>query len=350
MYLEKFQKDADCKLGLNPLNQIVLALAHRSETEIEGAKEYVKRCKIKKFQSVTSKKLKKEDFEALNLLNKINAEFNREKINRSKLYKIYKEVENSNGIFHLLIRLAIANLVNNKGWLRKEAQRGLSLDFEQIIFLTPYLIDANNKNLFYESLILLLKKLSDIDDFLVKLFLYHYTSMHESNDKIQSIRSKLELNWSLNQIRSLRKSVNYGKKYRGFWLRITNKRSSDLEFDHFLNEINEENSIKNLNESELWVLKWKFPFKDPEKSLAIERLVSLWNSEESYYKYLVLEFVEDKMIRGLMSKKIEEFKIPYFQFKKNLLRELSNKDGGKAFILYQMILLGDYQNNILNEL
>ena len=269
---------------------------------------------------------------------------------RIKLNRVYNEIKDSPLFIHRFQRLLIASGVKNDGWLRGELIHLLNYDYEQIIFEMPFNSHRYLKEKFRTLILNGLKKLSQSDSLLLKMFIYHYSFLEEDSDDMKALRSKLNLNWSLNQIRSLQGSMSLGEPFRGFWYRVLIRRSSDLEVDYFLSSLLNKKSIKGLKDQDLWILKKKFPYQEPAFSQVIKRFDKLWSSSNPYYKFMVLNFALDKTIKKKLSALRPEFRKAHYKIKRKLFRSFLTQKVSLSFTIYQLLSIGDYRKEILEEL
>jgi hypothetical protein len=73
----------------------------------------------------------------------------------------------------------------------------------------------------------------------------------------------------------------------------------------------------------------------------------LWESGESYNRYLVLELLENSKIKELMAKDIPELSKPLFQLKRALFFNMLKRGENLNFSIYQLLKLGDRSDELL---
>jgi hypothetical protein len=358
----KDQKDLSsfsCDLLDKYINKMALLLMIRDSSQEKNVELYANRCLVKvrhwlkKYQEYdkaryTRLEVVRQTFDLLFKIKNHNEKSKTQSI--SKFFKEYNLIEKSNSFKDSLSRLALAEHSKNDGWIRSEVDRLLRYDFIELYFDFPSTLDRNWSKDLEDLFFHYFERWSKNENELVKHFIFLFSLGQEHEERYKNLRMNLDIAWSLADIRRYVKSVNFGQRYPGFWYRILNRRSNELEVDFFLSTLHDEDRMRSLGMNELWILLEKIPYQEKKKNILVERLFEIWKSKSAYGRYLVLKFLEDKQIKFEFEKKDATFKRALFQIKKETFTAVHSEGKAELLMIYELITLGDYQEQFLEQL
>ncbi len=261
----------------------------------------------------------------------------------TNIRKIAQDLSKIKSIFWKnFIELNIAVESGNSAWVRRIFRFFINVGPEIILFDEENSLIKSNPT-WKNDFLKMFKRLENYfeeDEEKFDMFISQMNFLF-SGQYFNEIKNQFNVNFSLTDLREVSKKT-YSSQFFYPW--IFNRlypRTSDIEALNFL-----EKTFKNIDMNELrfhqyWVLYYYFPKGDEIREKIINDLTKMWNSQNFYYKYLVIRAMEDQVIKENLSKKSSVFKKPLFKMKRDFYQELLLSGKSTQLAIYNLILLGD---------
>ena len=237
-----------------------------------------------------------------------------------------------------VIELSVAIDIQNKGWAKKTMLRMLGLGPKELTFKVQHYTYGRVERLDkFKNIINRLGDLSETllgEPFLSKAW----------NDKMaESLNGRQRGgDWSLAEIRKRLK----GKQVDGrIWTFLFQKlliRTSSREASLLLKRRMDEEFIKNMNVSDIWLFGYYYPTQVVLKKKVLDKIYSAWGRNDPWLQYLVTELIREPELKTGLAKKNDFFKKSSFQIERWFYRNLLSQGRAVDFSLYNLIRLGDY--------
>ena len=244
----------------------------------------------------------------------------------------------------------------NMAWGKKHIRRILLLDHQKILFDPNHAQFFNDKDFekfkknFIKALLFIREKISD--KLLGKLFMLHMGPLLDGPSLV-ILEEKTDSNWSLKEIREVVKTYNYGKKYFGLWYHVLYEKAYGTEAIKFLEETLFEKRIEDTGADHLWVYAHYFPAKSSLRKAIFKEIDKaihgIPEGPDPYIQYVVLSLLKNETIKRAIvkNKKNAHLRRPLFQLKREFYLKLLRSAQSIPFSLYQLIKLGDKNEDLL---
>ncbi len=271
---------------------------------------------------------------------------NADKDDVKKRIEILKNIQDKPpGLFKYLLELSVAIDTNNQAWAKKMVKKIINMEPQELLFKRAL-----------ESVELQLKVRDGIKQFLKKFNANFRDKMLNEmlNNQMENLfpfeKFKDDLpfwsfEWSLSEKRNFLNSRNYGSPFIGFWFLELISATHEAEVMQFLKEVLDKENVKKYGRSFPWIFTF-YPINDFQNDVVLI-FRDLWQSEESYKQYLVLELLENPKFKELISKEIPELGRPIFQLQRTLFLNMLRKGENLNFSIYQLLKLGDRSEELL---
>jgi hypothetical protein len=338
-YLERCQKNFSkiFKIQLSQVNKSPDAL----EKIVTVLPAEVNKEKIKEIYY--SEGLKNNQLPLLEFFIKV---INQEKDKIGRRVLILETIKNQpDSLWKYLLELSVALESDNQAWSKKIAIKIINMGPKEPSF--PRAIESLELT---NKLGPSLKKFLDtvkvkLKDKMLKKMLVNQLVNLAPTENLQDELPFWSADWTLSDMRGFLDSKNYGKPFIGFWFMELISATHEAEVMRFLAEVLDEEVVKKYGKSYSWLL--TFNALPALETQIITIFKDLWESGESYNRYLVLELLENSKIKELMAKDIPELSKPLFQLKRALFFNMLKRGENLNFSIYQLLKLGDRSDELL---
>lgn len=249
------------------------------------------------------------------------------------------------GLLKYLLELSVALDSDNQAWSKKIAKKVITMGPQEILFPRAIESSEHHDKLVAATKAFLVKfKVVFKDKMLKKMFINQLVNLMPTENLKEELPFWLA-DWTLTDIRGFLDSATYGKPFVGFWFLELISATYEAEVLRFLKDVTDEESVKKYGRSYPWLLAL-YPIKRLENQI-VTIFKELWNSDNSYKRYIVLELLENSNFKELMAKEIPELAKPLFQLKRGLFFNMLRKGENLNFSIYQLLKLGDRSEELL---
>ena len=315
--------------------------------EIDGIKKYLLENKVsarERFQVqsyfIQTKKVTKEYRKLIELISfGIDSEKFKTPYQR---YRYQNEVnELSSPFWKGIFSLNIALHSGNQPWLIsliKDLSRSSPYSF--LVRGTSF--TQQERVMVRDYLLALLEKIDDEseNEEILKILAEKITRLGVTNN-FKTIRSRLDAEWSLSELRSNFKNPRLRKEFFDFWYQELMGRTSDAELDQKLRDGLNAKVLKYADTGQLWVFEHYFPADEELRNIIIHKFLTMWKSGDILKVHQVIKVLGDPKISRLLGEKNEDFKRANFQLRREFFKELLRSGRGVNYALYSLYKLGD---------
>ncbi|MBL6990834.1 MAG: hypothetical protein ISR65_13700 [Bacteriovoracaceae bacterium] len=250
----------------------------------------------------------------------------------------------------LLLKALIALQIDNFGLAQKHINNLIYSDTEEIIFQIQrhYFKSQEDFKRFYQNLLsateYIEKKLKNT--MLFKLYITHLASLFH-HDQLISISQQYAIDWSLNTIRKILKSKNYGLKYPGLWYKILIKKAQIAEVLKFIEDALTPSLISKMHNSLFPIVQDYLTAHTQKRNAIFTRITSLIHSQKNYDNYILLQLLKNNTVKQFVIKKRPALNRTSFQLERQFYRDTMSQGKALEFSLYNLIKLGDHDTSLL---
>lgn len=193
-----------------------------------------------------------------------------------------------------------------------------------------------------DYLLALLEKVDDEfeNEEIIKILAEKITRLGVTNN-FKTIRSRLDAEWSLSELRANFKNPRLKKEFFDFWYQGLIGRTSDSELDQKLRDGLNAKVLKSASPGQMWVFEHYFPADEELRKIIINKLLAMWKSGDILEAHQVIKVLSDPKISRLLGEANEDFKRANFQLKREFFKELLRSGRGVNYALYSLYRLGD---------
>lgn len=246
-----------------------------------------------------------------------------------------------------LLSLHVATYAKNLPWANKLKKtivksspftlfvEGLSFNEDEEIIVRDYLLKL------FEDYVAILK-----DEEGGKVMAKFLSDIVDTND-FRLLRTRLNADWSLTQIRENMKNPLHQQEYFDFWFYILMNRSSDVEVKRRFRDFIDPELVQKAGQGQFWVFEHFFPSEKEIREVLSDRLLSLYNRGDLNDRYIVLRTIQNVNLKKYLATKNENFKRADFQLQREFFQEVLNTGLSTPFALYYLSRLGNLDENDL---
>ena len=273
-------------------------------------------------------------------------EINEERDEIKKRVFILERIKNEpDGLLKYLLELSVALDSDNQAWAKKIAKKIINTGPEEPFFFRSIEFPDFHNQLKSTIKSFLIKVKYRLKDKMIKKMMINQMVNLAPTENLEEVLPFWSADWTLADMRNFLNSRNYGKPFIGFWFLELISSTHEAEVMRFLKEVLDQEVVKKYGKSFAWLLAMH-----PSKSLSSEIIKifkELWESEVSYNRYLVLEFLEYSQLKEQMVKEVPELSKPLFQLKRTLFLGMLKRGENLNFSIYQLLKLGDRSEELL---
>lgn len=174
----------------------------------------------------------------------------------------------------------------------------------------------------------------------VKILAERFAQIGHTND-FRLIKSQLNADWSLAEIRSKFKNPLLKSEYFDFWYLIMMNRTSDTELRQNFRKAISKRSLLKARPGQMWVFEYFFPADENRRNEIIKKLLKMWKRKNLVDRYTVLRAASLPKIKKNLADKESSFLRADFQMKREFFTEVLNTGYSTEGTLYELFQLGD---------
>ncbi len=174
----------------------------------------------------------------------------------------------------------------------------------------------------------------------VKILAERFAQIGHTND-FRLIKSQLNADWSLTEIRSKFKNPLLKSEYFDFWYLIMMNRTSDTELRQNFRKAISKRSLLKARPGQMWVFEYFFPADENRRNEIIKKLLKMWKRKNLVDRYTVLRAASLPKIKKNLADKESSFLRADFQMKREFFTEVLNTGYSTEGTLYELFQLGD---------
>lgn len=272
------------------------------------------------------------------------------KIKYKDLYSHIKFVEDVpiQNPLRLLLELSVALRSDNNEWVRKLGKRIINTsDLQFASYIEPRKFTNKLYLQYTEALFdtLNLMKIKKVDPMLVRMIATRLIPFLPNKEKSR-FTSFFGANWSLNELREIVKSREYGQSAIGLWFNVLENRTTQLEVNNFLDSVLQKSTIKRLPREEFWIFKYFYPGDDRREVLDLRLKNYVLNPQNIHDSLVLSEIIEKEAIQKTISKFDEKYSRPLFKIKRDVYQKALRSGLPSQFALYNLFLLGEKDTDL----
>ncbi|MCR9203099.1 MAG: hypothetical protein NXH75_00870, partial [Halobacteriovoraceae bacterium] len=161
------------------------------------------------------------------------------------------------------------------------------------------------------------------------------------------LKTRLNADWSLTQIRDNMKNPLHQQEYFDFWFYILMNRSSDVEVKRRFRDFIDPDLVKSAGQGQFWVFEHFFPSDKEIREILRKRLLLMWRRGDLNDQYTVLRSILNANLKQYLAKENDNFKRADFQLQREFFQNVLNTGLSTPFALYHLSLLGNLDENDL---
>lgn len=249
-----------------------------------------------------------------------------------------------------IVRILVALKSGNDSWAKKLIREVLDSDLEENIFYLQryYFFSDEHYRTFRDKLLKGLDIIGEklLGERLFKFFISYLDYAFEDRE-LSDLRERVGANWSLQEIRLMMNSVNYGWNYPKMWSFVMNRRFSDQEFLKFLNQRLTPAEINKRGKSLASLYRFFVPKDKKRRNSVVKEIGKLTDSRNNYDIYLLLKLLENNNIKRPLYSAYPALKSRNMEYQKKFFTKLLNQGVAVEFCIYNLIKLGVKDEDML---
>jgi hypothetical protein len=174
----------------------------------------------------------------------------------------------------------------------------------------------------------------------IKILAERFSLFGHTSD-FRLIKSQLNADWSLTEIRSKFKNPLLKSEYFDFWYLIMMNRTSDAELRQNFRKAISKRSLSKARPGQMWVFEYFFPADEKRRNEIIKKLLRMWKRKNLVDRYTVLRTASLPKIKKNLAEKEISFLRADFQMKREFFTEVLNTGYSTEGTLYELFQLGD---------
>lgn len=207
--------------------------------------------------------------------------------------------------------------------------KGISFTNEEELAIRDFIIYALNQ---YEDVF------EDTEG--LKILAERFTQIGHTNE-FKLIRSQLDADWSLSDIRRRFKNPLLKSEYFDFWYLIMMNRTSDAEIRQNFRRAISKRSLVKAKYGQMWVFEYFFPADEARRSEITKKLLKMWKKKDLVDRYTVIRTISSSKVKNELALTDHTFTRADFQIKREFYTDVLNSGYSTEGILYELYKLGD---------
>ncbi|PIK16464.1 hypothetical protein [Halobacteriovorax sp. JY17] len=274
---------------------------------------------------------------------------NKSKLNRFNLYnKLIEKAESSKSSFISSLLFSVGyGQIGNKGLLAEHFKKLISIN--EVVYindLSQEFISESNKEKYFKLINDLFSNLRESleDEKLIRILdsNFHFLDLEGKIIKFESN----SFDWSLNEIRENMRTTLYGTSFPSFWMKAVINRISNKDKEKFISKIEKSRILKRLNILDYWIFKDNLSPDDKTRTQIVDSLSTAYGKSLTS-DYVILDLLEDSIVKKNLSLKDSEFKKPIFTLKRNYFHRALLDGRETSFPIMKLIEMGEEREDFV---
>mgnify|MGYP005655958321 FL=1 len=181
---------------------------------------------------------------------------------------------------------------------------------------------------------------------LIQILMNKYMEIIETKDLAET-SEKVSANWSLVEIREKASSITFGRQFPDFWYNQLLERTTRLELDAFLEKNMKKRNVYLIPIHSYGLFFNYIPKEEATRSFIIDKIHEFSKKNTCYSDDLIMYLLQSDIIKRKLSLKNKKYSAAYFNLKRKHHRRCLNEGLGIKFHLYNLLKLGDKDENLL---
>jgi hypothetical protein len=299
------------------------------------------------------KRSRRKDEKELSRFIEISKGLNLTKEIKEKYFAIEKYKEQGvvkNNFFANLINLRYALTIKNFSWAKS-----ILIDlvyYNKLRFINDvqdhYFENEKQVNEFKEEFLKTIELAYNSLQYkeLIQILVNKYVEIFGTED-LNAISENVSANWSLVEIREKASSITFGRQFPDFWYNQLLERTTKFELDAFLIKNMKKRNVHLIPLHSYGVFFNYIPKDEGTRELIIDKILEFSKKGTCYSEDLVLYLLQSDVIKRKISLKNKKYSSAYFNLKREHHRKCLKQGIGIKFQLYNLLLLGDKDENLL---
>jgi hypothetical protein len=260
---------------------------------------------------------------------------------RNRIYKINEKLSKSSSLLARLMQISIYMDLNYQGQIEAIIKSIIEKEYTTDLLLTSgFIKDQKNLQKKFKSLLQRVKQ--NFDDKKLLNVLGAYLALDIEPNLREIIIDELEIPLKQSHVLEIIKSHNYGLQFPFVWTPWIEKFSSTHELEKYLNKLEFEKYLNAGKYHYLGLLRSYFPIEKQKRDAILSAYLSLEKSSNPELQDLKFRLMLND---DLQKYRMKEKKISGTNFleARKFYRAQMMKNDGIPYALYQLLLLGDVQ-------
>lgn len=177
--------------------------------------------------------------------------------------------------------------------------------------------------------------------------LAHRLNQMGLGDSFENLSDEFDSDWSLTDLRERVKNPLLRTEFFDFWYLVLMNRTSEAELKEKMRGMITIKTLYGMEDGQLWPFEYTFSGVEKKREIIIKRLNKMWNSKEPIDQYTVLRVSQNPVVKKLLSEINSNFQRANFQIKREFFKDVLYSGYSTDVAMYELILLGDKDNNHL---
>lgn len=159
--------------------------------------------------------------------------------------------------------------------------------------------------------------------------------------KLPKFSEKVDINWSLNELRKYTTSSWYAHRYPAFWYNQMSGRVAQSEISALVESLLNKKSADEWSIYDIWVFSEWLPVKTDHRAQVVKAASSLKNREEPYLQELLIRLAENTVLRRELESNGVIAGKALFKLKRDYYLKLLESGTRVDYAIYQLASIGD---------
>lgn len=165
--------------------------------------------------------------------------------------------------------------------------------------------------------------------------------------KLPKFADKVDLDWSLNELRKYVTSAWYANRYPAFWYNQMSGRVAQSEIGALIDSLLTKQSADKWSIYDIWVFGEWLPVKAEYRAQIVSAASALKDKKEPYLRELLIRLSENTILRRELEKKDVIASKALFKLKRDYYLELLHSGAQVDYAIYQLASIGDEDRTYL---
>jgi hypothetical protein len=264
----------------------------------------------------------------------MKSEYSNLKETREKINQV------DNKFYRLLLELAISLKIGNLGWSNRTVDSLLKLNVFELV-VNPVFLSLSDQEMveLLEKLFTRYKKDSkrEIHTQMLTNKFFHLGN----NNNYKVLVNRFNSLWPLQEVREIIKKTMFAGEFFDFWYTHLLNRTSDNNLRSLMRTMLNPERIRKAAPSQLWLFRYYYPGEAELRNEIISKLINAWEGNIPADKLMVVDCLENSILKRDLAKRNNYFEKPLFQIKRDFFNNILDEDVMNEYAVYQLTLLGD---------